>query len=60
MTYTDGKKFSPINSCKDASKSGYMMCNIQLRNLDGVAQDRAGFLIPATHGDIGVATSLAF
>ena len=54
--FADGDKFTPLeeDSCKDVG-SGEMKCDIKLKTLKGIEQDRAGFLLPETHGDIGYA-----
>jgi hypothetical protein len=60
MSFEDGDKYTPIldSSCKDAGGE-YQSCDIELRKLSGKVQDRAGFLIPATHGNLSFNAAIA-
>ena len=61
LSFQDGDKFTPIldSSCVDAAEDGYQSCTIELRKLSGKVQDRAGFLLPLTHGNLRFNAALA-
>ena len=61
LKFEDGDLYTPIleSSCVPAAEDGYQTCEIELRKLGGKVQDRAGFLIPKTHGNLGFSAAPA-
>ena len=59
--YEDGDYYTPldISSCVDVDAE-YMNCDIQLKTLGGKKQDRGGFIIPATHGNLSFNAAIAY
>lgn len=60
MLFEDGDNFTPLekSTCKMVD-SEYMSCDIYMKTISGKKQDRAGFLIPATHGNLSFNAAIA-